>query len=374
MDLTLSEEERHIRRAARELAEEHFSENAFSWQGDVPQRHRDILADHNYMGMTLPEEYGGVDATFFEMMMAIEGIGEVCPETAGLVGKKFGNIQIIEQFAAEQYKQEYLPRVTSGELRTSTVMSEPEAGSAVTDIQTSAEADGDEYVLNGHKIWVSGAHKADVFNTYVRYPSGNIGTLLVDPETPGVEISTPDSNMFGEGQSEIFFDDARVSKDRELVVGADSFKEAMLCYNVNRVIGQAHSWVMAKWLFEEALEYAQTRESGGTPIAEFQGVSHRLADMATKLETTRWLIYRSLSGDELPGRALSCMTKVYGSEKLHEVVDAALQIKGASGYVGTTPESFAYRKLRGYQIASGTSNIHRNNVFNSLAATGYPEL
>lgn len=374
MDVTLSKEERQIRKAANELAEEHFSENAFSWFGKPPKEHKKILAEHDYMGMTLPLEYGGVDMSFFDMLMAIEGIGEVCPETAGLIGHKLGNIQIIQEFADEKYKEKYLPMAASGELVTSTVMSEPEAGSAVTDIKTSAEEDGDEYVVNGQKIWASTAHKAHVFNTYVRFEDGNIGTLLVDADTPGVEVQEPDYNMFGEGQCQIFFQDARIEKDRELVRGPTSFKKAMTCYNVNRVVGQAHSWVMAKWLFEDALEYAQQRTSGGKPIGEYQAVSHRLADMATKLETTRWLLYRALASDELPGRGIACMTKVYGSENLHEVVDAALQIKGANGYVGDTPESYAYRKLRGYQLAGGTPDIHRNNVYKSLVKEGYPDI
>lgn len=374
MDLTLSDEEGQIRRAARELAEEHFSENAFSWFGEPSQEHRDVLAEHGFLGMTLPSEYGGVDASFLEMVMAVEGVGEVCPETAGMIGHKFGNIKIILEFADDKYKEEYLPRVTEGKLKTSTVMSEPQAGSAVTDIQMMAEDDGDAYVVNGQKIWISGANEADIFNTYVRYPDGNIGTLLVDADTPGVEVQEPDQNMAGENQSQIFFEDARISKDRELVKGADAFKKAMKCYNVNRVVSVAHGWVMAKWLFEDALDYAHQRKSGGTPIADFQAVSHKLADMAIKLETTRWLIYRSLANDGLPSRALSCMTKVHGAEKLHEVVDDALQIKGANGYVGETPESFAYRKLRGYQFAGGTPQIHRNNVFKALSKAGYPEI
>lgn len=374
MDLTLSEEEEQIRQAASDLATEHFADNAFSWSGEPPEEHREILAEHGYLGMTLPTEYGGVDMSFFDMLMAIEGIGEVCPETAGLIGHKFGNIQIIQEFAAEKYKEQYLPKVIDGTLKTSTVMSEPQAGSAVTDIKTTAEDDGDDYLVNGHKTWISGGHKADIFNTYVRFPNGNIGTLLVDADTPGVDIQEPDQNMSGEGQCEIFFDDTRISKDRELVVGPDSFKKAMTCYNVNRVISISHAWVMARWLFEDALEYAQQRTSGGEPIANNQAISHRLADMAMKLETTRWLIYRSLSGDDLPGRALACMTKVYGSENLHDIADAALQIKGANGYVGETPESYAYRKIRGYQLAGGTPDIHRNNVFKSLAKEGYPEI
>jgi len=136
----------------------------------------------------------------------------------------------------------------------------------------------------------------------------------------------------------------------------------------------AVNWIMAKWVFEDALGYVQEREQFGQPIGEFQGVSHQIADMATKLETSRYLIYRALSGDELPERLLTSMTKVHVAESTFEIANAALQIKGAAGYVGETPESYAFRKIRGGQIAGGTPNIHRNNMVKSLYKEGLPEL
>lgn len=379
MDLTLTQENRQIRRAARNLAEEHFSDDdpisRSEAGGESQTETARTLAEHDFLGMTLPEEYGGADMSWFDNLMAMEGIGTVSPDAAShLVTSNSGNLQIIAKFATERLKERYLPPVTEGRSFIAIAMSEPEAGSAVTDLTTTAEEDGDQYVINGRKSWVSGAPRADAFVTYVRMPDGNIGSVLVDSETPGFEVAEPDYNMYGGAQSQIFISDARVPKENALVEGPDSFKEQMKTYNVNRVLGMAGCWVTAKWLFEEALEYAQMREQGGKPISEYQAVQHRLSNMAIKLETSRWLIYRALSGDELPGRALSCMTKVYVAEKTHEVVDDALQIKGAAGFVGETPESAAYQKLRGYQIAGGTPDIHRNNVASALFKSGYPGL
>lgn len=285
-----------------------------------------------------------------------------------------GNVQIIAKFASESIKQRYLPPVCAGQSFIAVVMSEPEHGSDATHMETTAERDGDAYVVNGRKAWVSGAPEADAFVTYVRFENDNVGSILVDADTSGFTVAEPDVNMAGEDQSQLFFDDARVPVENELVVGSDSFKQAIETYNVNRVTSMAVNWITAKWLFEEALEYAQEREQFGQSIGEFQGVSHRLADMAIKLETGRYLIYRSLSGTDLPGRLLSSMVKVYVAESAYEVADAALQIKGAAGYVGKTPESYAFRKLRGGLLAGGTPNIHRNNVAKSLYTEGYPEL
>jgi alkylation response protein AidB-like acyl-CoA dehydrogenase len=373
MDFSLSETQRAIRRSAYELADQEFAEDAFTWEGKYPERNAEILADHGFLGMSLPEEYGGGDATLMETLMAMEGVGEVCPDSASLIrNTNVGNVQIIAKFGSESVKKQYLPPVCEGKSSIAVAMSEPEHGSDVTGMDTEAERDGDEYVINGQKAWVSRALEADAFVTYTRLPDGNIGSVLIDSDNPGLTIGEPDINMYGDGQSELFFENLRVPIEQELVVGSDSFKEAMKTYNVNRVTSMALSWIIAKWLFEESLEYAQRREQFDQAIIEFQGVSHRLADMAIKLENSRYMIYRALSGDELPGRLLSSMTKVYVSEAMFEVAEDALQIKGAAGYVGETPESYGFRKIRGSKIAGGTPNVHRNNFMKSLLSSGLP--
>jgi len=375
MQFELTDTQRAIRQAARDLAEEHFDEDAFTWEGEHPEENAKVLADHGFLGMTLPEEHGGGDASWMEALMAMEGVGTVCPDSAALIREtNVGNVQIIAKFGTEELKEKYLPPVCKGESFIAVAMSEPEHGSDVTHMDTTAEKDGDEYVLNGRKAWVSEADRADAFVTYVRLPSGDIGSLLVDSDTPGLTVTDPDVNMAGGSQSQLFFDDARVPVENELVTGSDSFKRAIKTYNVNRITSMAVNWIMAKWVFEDALGYVQEREQFGQPIGEFQGVSHQIADMATKLETSRYLIYRALSGDELPERLLTSMTKVHVAESTFEIANAALQIKGAAGYVGETPESYAFRKIRGGQIAGGTPNIHRNNMVKSLYKEGLPEL
>lgn len=376
MDVTLSDEERQIRRAARELAEAEFADTAFQWRGEYPAENAAVLADHGYLGATLPSEHGGADLPFFDLLMAMEGIGSVCPDTASLLlDTNTGNLHVVATFAEEQYREQYLRPICEGrDTYVAIAMSEPGAGSAVTDMATTAEDDGDAWVINGQKAWVSKAESASAFVTYTRLPDGTIGSVLIDCDNPGLTVADPDTNMYGENQSSIFLDDCRVEKSRALVTGPDAFKQQIRIYNVNRVLGIAYNWVMARWLFDDALEYAQRREQGGNPIIDYQAVSHRLADMAIDLETTRWLIYRALSGDDFPGRALSCMVKVHGGEKTLQVADAALQIKGANGFVGDTPEAYAYQRCRGYLIAGGTPDVHRNNVAKELQQEGYPDL
>lgn len=375
MEFELSEVHRDIRRSAHRLAEAEFAEEAFTWHDEHPEENARILGEHGYLGLTLPEAYGGGGMTWFDNLMVVEGVGAVCPDTARvIVESNSGNLQILAEYAAESVKEQYLPPVCEGRSFISIAMSELDAGSAVTEMETTAERDGDEYVINGAKAWVSDAPRADAHVTYARMPDGHIGSLLVDAETPGLTVAEPDENMADEPQSQLFFDDARVPVENELLTGEDAFRRQMQTYNVNRVMGLAYNWVAAKWLFEDALSYAREREQFGQPIGDFQAVQHRLADMALQLETSRYLIYRALSGETLPGRLLSSMAKVYVSEATHDVVDDALQIKAAAGFVGDTPESYAYRRLRGSQIYSGTNDIHRNIIAESLYRDGYPDI
>lgn len=373
MDFELSSTERAIRRSARDLAAEHFADEAFTWEGEHPAENAKVLAEHGYLGMTLPSEYGGADADWMEALMAMEGVGEVCPDSAIVIREtNVGNVHIIAEFATDELKEQYLPPICAGESFIAVAMSEPEHGSDVRSLDTTAERRGDEYLLNGRKAWVSGADRADAFVTYVRLPDGNVGSLLVDAETPGVTVSDPDINMYGDAQYQIFFDDAPVPVENELVAGKSAFKQAISTYNVNRITSMAICWIIAKWLFEEALSYAQEREQFGQPIGEFQAVAHRLADMAVNLETSRFLIYRALAGDGLPGRLESAMTKVHVAEAMFDVANNALQIKGAAGFVGETPESYGFRRIRGMLIAGGTPDIHRNNLAKALYEEGYP--
>jgi alkylation response protein AidB-like acyl-CoA dehydrogenase len=373
MDFELTEQQRLVRRTARDLAEEQFADDAFTWD-NIPLENAKTLADHDMLAVSLPEEYGGAGMSALDAVLAMEGVGSVCPQTANTIHAAcFGPSRAIDTFGTDEQKAEYLPPVAAGESVIAIAISEPEAGSHATSMTTSAEADGDEYVVNGRKAWVSDSDIADAFLTYVVLPDGHIGSLLVDRDTPGFTVADPDGNMAGEPQSELYFDDARVPKEKVLLSGPDAFKKQITAYNIERIGAMAKVWVAAKWTFDEALEYAQQREQFGQPIGEFQAVQHRLAEMAMRLKTSRLLIYEALADDELPSRIDSSLAKVYVSEACQEVVDDALQIKGAAGYVGDTPESYLYRFVRGFQIASGTNDVHRTMIAKSLAESGYPE-
>lgn len=374
MKFELTDQQRLVRRSARQLAEEHFAETAFTWEGSHPEENGQVLADHDMLSVSLPEEYGGAGMAPMDTIMAMEGVGAVCPDSANLIRRaSFGPPLVVAKYGTDEQKERYLPSLAAGETYMTIAMSEPEAGSHTTNLSTSAEADGDDYIVNGRKAWVSAATVADTFLTYVRMPDGYIGSMLIDRDTSGLTVGEPDANMANHPQSEIFFDDVRVPSDQILLTGKDAFKRQITAYNLQRIGACALVWTCARWAFEEALRYAQERIQFDRPIAEFQAIQHRLSDMAIGLDTSRLLIYRAVADGELPTRIESSMAKVHVVESCHRVIDDALQIKGAAGYVGDTPESYLYRFVRGFKIGGGTSNIHRDMIAKSLYEDEFPE-
>jgi alkylation response protein AidB-like acyl-CoA dehydrogenase len=374
MDFDLTQQQQLIRRSAHGIAEAEFADEPFPDPADgYPWHFAETLAEHDMLGISLPQEYGGEGMSAIDTVLAMQGVGDVSPPAASTIHQAcFGPPRAIAEFGDEILKEKYLPRVTAGDSIIAIGMSEPHAGSHATAMTTRAEDDGDEWIVNGQKLWVSEGPHADAFLTYVVMPDDNIGSLVIDKDTPGFSLST-DENMAGHPQSQLFFDDARIPKENTLLTGPDAFKKQITAYNIERVGSGIKVWIAARWAFNEALEYAQEREQFGQPIADFQAIEHRLADMATKLLNSRFLIFNALADNELPSRLESSMAKVYTTEECEEVVDAALQIKGATGYVGDTPESYLYRYVRGYRLASGTADIHRTMMAKSLRQSGLPE-
>lgn len=385
MDFEPTQQQRLIRRSARELAESEFAEVPFpDPEEGYPWDYAQILAEHDLLGIGLPQEYGGEGMSAIDTVLAMQGVGKVSPIAASTIHMaSFGPPRAIAEFGTKEQKERYLTDVAAGESIIAIGMSEPEAGSHATAMTTEAEhASGDarasgntddEWIINGQKAWVSEAPHADAFLVYVRMPDGNIGSVIVDKDTHGFTVADPDMNMADQPQSQLFFDDARVPKKNTLLTGPEAFKKQITAYNIERVGSATKVWIAARWAFEDALRYSNEREQFGQPIGQFQAIEHRLAEMATKLTNMRFLVFNALADDELPSRLESSMAKVYVTESGQKVIDDAIQIKGAAGYVGDTPESFLFRYVRGYRIASGTSDIHRTMIAKSLRESGLPD-
>lgn len=377
MDFQLSQEQKTLKNRARHIAEEELADDAFTYEGKYPMDKASVLADAGLLGISLPDEYGGGSMTPLEVLMVQEEIGRVCPDTAHLISHtSMGAPRAIDHLGSEKLKEKYLPGICNGDYVVAVAISEAEAGSAANDMQTRAEDDGNTIVINGEKKWVGRPEASEAFLVYTRFEEG-IGGIIVDKNTSGLEIAETYTNMYGGHQSRIVFNDCRVDEGQVLVRGEDAFKDLLKSFNIERCHNAMMSVSLARNAFEKSLEYAQQREQFGQPIGNFQAISHKLANMAMKIEAARLLVFQATTSaisngnDGVPSRLQTSIAKVFANEIGEEVASDAVQIHGAKGYMKGHPVEYIYRKIRGRKIAGGTVEIHRNGIADVLYKYGY---
>jgi alkylation response protein AidB-like acyl-CoA dehydrogenase len=362
-----------------ELAENEFADRAFDWDGAFPWANVERLADQGLMGINLPEAYGGGGLTEFEAILALETIGRVCPDTANaFYGQSMVAPRAIDMFGTEAAKERYLPPVCAGESAIAIAISEPGAGSDAAAMDTRLAEDDGELYLSGEKIWVSYVEAADAAVVWARFPDGNLGTVVMDFDAPGVEINEHYTNMAGHHQTHFFMEDVHIPEEQVLVSGRDALKEQLKALNWERCGSAAYANAMARCAYETALDYAKDREQFGQPIGEFQGLRWKFADMAKELEAARSLTYRAVLNAEargrVPDRLETSIAKLHASETVETVVSEALQAVGATGYQREHPLEYLYRLARGRRIAAGTDEIMKNTIADAVFESGLPEV
>lgn len=373
MDFQLSEEQQMVYRTASEIATEEFSDDAFTWEEEFPYENQETLAEQGLLGIGLPMEYGGGGYSPVEVLIAQEAVGRICPDTAHVLSRSsMGPPRVIAELGSEHLKEKYLPDVCSGDMVLSVAISEPQAGSDAGSMETSVERDGDQLVLNGSKMWVTKAEQCGAFLVYARFPDDNIGAIVVDKDTDGLSLDDGTTNMAGHVQNELYFDDCVVPEEQVLVHEPEAFKELMIEFNVERCHNAMMCVACGLNAFDKALDHAREREQFGQPIGEFQGIEWKLADMAIELESARLLIYRAAANAQegSPSRLETSLAKVKANEVGQFVVDEALQIHGATGYMQGSPLEYMYRWVRGWRIAGGTVEVQRNGIASELKKKG----
>ncbi|MFL5046792.1 MAG: acyl-CoA dehydrogenase family protein, partial [Xanthobacteraceae bacterium] len=325
--------------------------------------------------LPFPEAYGGLGGSVIDMAIVAE---EISRKSADLYmafsGSTFCGLNILRK-ASEEQKRHWLPRLLSGDVRMAISISEPDAGSDVAAMRTSARRDGDHWIINGQKLWSSGAGADNaVINVYVKTDPkaparAGLSLFLVDNTTPGVKLTKLD--MLGRrctGTYEIFFEDARVPADR-LIGGENKGWDCMLSgLQVERVCSAAGNCGAAQAAVDLALAYAKERKQFGRPIGSFQAIAHMLADMQTEVEAARSLMWRAAwmvaSGQDAL-REIS-MAKLLSSETYAKVANLGMQILGAYGYTMEFDMQRHFRDSRASTIAAGTSQIQRNLIANLM--------
>lgn len=366
-----------FRDAVRRFASSALPAKAAYWDEheEFPEENRALLAELGYLGLVIPEEYGGSGASIAHASILLEEVSRECFNT-GLICQLAlnGPSRAIAILGSPEQKERWLPNCATGEYMFGIGISEPGAGSAVTDLTTTAIEDGDSYILNGQKAFCTGGAESTHILVFARFGKSTgakgIGALIIEKGTPGFEIGQPAPKMGGRGvgEVELFFDNCRVPKENILVPGdpasSKSFSILMKSFGPERVGNAAMCLGVAQAAMDLAVSYTSEREQFGRPICEFQGLQWKVADMATQIHAARLMIYHAATQleDGFPRPLEATYAKLYANEMVQRVTNEALQMHGHYGYTREFPLERMVRDARGFSLGGGTVEILRNTV------------
>ncbi len=378
----LTESQRAIRDLARDFAQRELAPHAAAWdraaQADPAIRAK--LGELGFLGMTLPEEYGGQGLDMLSLLLAIEEIARADASTAILLSVHNSlPTRMILKFGSDAQKAEYLPRMASGELLGAFALSEPDAGSDASAVATQAVRKGDHWVLNGTKAWVSNGNVADVILALARTDapdarrgSRGISAFIVTPDLPGFGVGKKEDKMGMRASPtvQLRFDDLRVPSGRLLGAEGDGFHYAMQSLESGRLGIAAQSVGIARAALDHATAYARERRQFGKPLVEFQAMEFKLADMATRVHSARAILHATAGAIDRgePVGAHAAMCKLVASEAAMWVTTQAIQIFGGYGYVTDYPVERLFRDAKVTEIYEGTSEIQRIVIGRAVAA------
>ena len=367
---SLTEEHALLRKAVRDLAEDKIAPRAaeidekaeYPWDVHEELKRADLLAIH------VPEQYGGAGADRIAHSIVVEEIARVCASSSLIVaGNKLGTMGLILS-GSEELKSRYLPLVASGEATFSYALSEREAGSDAAAMKTRAVRDGDSYVLNGSKMWITGAavntHFTVMAVTDPDKGAKGISAFVVHKDDPGLSVAPPEKKLGIKGSptSELFFDDVRIPADRMIGEEGTGFLTTLRTLDHTRSMIGAQAVGIAQGALDAAVAYTKQRQQFGKPVSDFQGVQFLLADMAMKVAAARHLVYVANASAER-GDAdltfLSSASKTFASDTAMEVTTNAVQLFGGYGYTKDFPVERMMRDAKITQIYEGTNQVQR---------------
>ena len=379
MDFQLGAEQQALKARARALADGVFRERAARWDADeeYPWDNVKDLVAAGFMGLAIPREYGGSGGSLLDVLLVVEEIARVCGVTARIVVEgNVGAVGALVAYGTEAQKRRYLPWVLEGD-KPAIAITEPEAGSAATDLVTRADEVPEGWALHGEKRWITGAGVSRLHLVYCRMSetlgAEGIGGILVERDTPGFRVGERDRTMGLRGipEGRLHFDACRVSSEQVLVAPPDGFKKLMSAYNSQRLGAATVALGLAQGAYELALAYAMERRQFGRAIADFQGIRWKLADMAIKLDAARLLIHRAAvnAGSRFPDALEAAKAKTFAAEMAQEVTGQALQVHGAAGYGRALPIERMVRDARMFAIGGGTVEMMRNLIADRILPT-----
>ena len=384
MDFTLTEEQEKLRDTVRRFATTELVGIARKVEEEDEPPSHDVVkrfAELGLLGVNIDEKYGGVGMTHFDAVLVLEEMAKVSPAVAFPVFEScFGPILAIAHFAPEELRQRIIPKVCAGEMIVAVSMSEPDAGSALTDLTTRGRIEGDKIILNGQKRWCSGAGHADAYVVYCRLSDDpgakGVGAVLVEKERKGFSFGKRERHMGFRGitSADMYFDNVEVPVSN-MIVPAGGFRKLMEAFDLERCGNATMSLAIAQSALDYVLEYTQERKQFGKPIVDFQAVQLRLAEMAMKVDAARLLLYRAVINAQngLPSIRESSIAKCFANEMVREVTGSAVQMMGGYGYSREYPMEQKMRDGWGWGIAGGAIDIQKVNIAAALVGRRFDQ-
>ncbi|HQA04271.1 MAG TPA: acyl-CoA dehydrogenase family protein, partial [Thermodesulfovibrio thiophilus] len=373
MDYFLTEEQKMIKELARQIAEEHILpvRAELDETGEFPWEVMKILAQADMFRVFVPEEYGGLGTGALELCLVVEELSRICLGVSTTYAANALGTYPILLFGTDEQKKKYLPDIADGKRLVAFALTEPNAGSDAGGIQTTAVKDGDHYVLNGRKQWITNGGEAEIYTVIALTDKAKgargASAFIVEKGTLGFSFGKKENKMGirASATRELIFEDCRIPQSNMLSREGMGFIVAMKTLDQSRVGVGSQGLGVAQGAFEEAAKFAKQRVQFGQPVISFQAIQHMLADMAIQIEAARALIYsvaRYIDSGAKDITKASAMAKTFATDVAMKVTVDAVQVMGGSGYMKDYPVEKMMRDAKILQIYEGTNQIQRNVI------------
>lgn len=377
MNFNPTKEQEMVRKTVREFAEKESALIAaeIDENSRFPDENIKKMGKLGLMGMNIPKEYGGAGTDMVSYVIAVEEISRVCAST-GIIMSVNNSLACfpILTFGTEEQKKKYLTPLARGDKLGAFALTEPNAGTDAASLTSTAKLEGEHYILNGSKIFITNGSVANVINLFAMTDKSKgtrgISCFIIEKGFEGFSIGTVEDKLGirGSKTAELVFENCKIPKENLLGKEGEGFKIAMMTLDVGRIGVGAQALGIAQGAFEAALKYAKEREQFGKPIGKFQAIQWMLADMATRIEAARMLVYKAAFAKDIGLRYSkeAAMAKLYASETAMDVTTKAIQIHGGYGYTKDFPVERFFRDAKITEIYEGTSEVQRMVISTNL--------
>lgn len=374
----LTPEQKELALRVREIAQAEFAPRSLEWEttGAFPEPNIKLLAEAGVLGTAVPVEYGGKGGSWLDSAVILEEVAKTCYVTAmATLGELGVQPRAIAAYGSEELKADLLPRIAAGRAICSICITEPESGSDVASVTTTARRDGDEFVISGVKALISRLDVVDVLLVCLRYADsgaeptglGDVGMIVVERERAGVGVSEGAPTLGGERLFTLTLDEVRVPS-KNVLLGPGEFSKLMSAFNGQRCLNASISVGISQGALDHAIRRSTERVQFGRPISGFQGLRWMISDCALEIEAARALVHRAAwnDGERFPARYDSAIAKVFSNEMSLRVTDRVLQIFGGHGFTRDQPAERYLRWARYGGLGGGTPQLLRDGIAKEL--------